>query len=158
MAKVPGVVAARETLASVDATYIAQQITRMEAAVLNDPALAIGTAKELIESCCKTILRERSVEIPKDADIPRLVKLTSQALQLTPTDIPDATKAAEVIKRLLANLATVGQGIAELRNQYGTGHGKVSGTKGVAVSSCKAGRGHRIDPRRISDGVAYICS
>jgi hypothetical protein len=134
---VPGVAAARHTLASVDASYIAQQITRMEAAVLNDPDLAIGTAKELIESCCKTILKERSVEVPKDADIPRLVKLTSQELQLTPADIPDTAKASDIIKRLLGNLAMVGQGVAELRNKYGTGHGKTSGTKGLQPRHAK---------------------
>lgn len=136
-ATVPGVASARETLASVDATYIAQQITRMEAAVLNDPDLAIGTAKELIESCCKTILNERGVEVAKDADIPRLVKLASQALQLTPADIPDTATAADVIKRLLGNLANIGQGIAELRNKYGTGHGKTSGTKGLQTRHAK---------------------
>ncbi|HEU4731552.1 MAG TPA: abortive infection family protein [Kofleriaceae bacterium] len=134
---VPGVAAARDALASVDATYLAQQITRMEAAVQNDPDLAIGTAKELIESCCKTILNERGVEVPRDADIPRLVKLASQTLQLTPADIPDTVTAADVIRRLLGNLANVGQGIAELRNKYGTGHGKTSGTKGLQTRHAK---------------------
>jgi hypothetical protein len=103
----------------------------MESAVNSDPDLAIGTAKELIESCCKTILAERGVEVPKNADISILVKLTSKELELTPNQIPDQAKAAESIKRLLSNLASVAQGIAELRNQYGTGHGKAAGSRGL---------------------------
>ena len=61
IAATPGVAAARVTLGGTDPGYVAQQITRMEAAVASDPALAIGTAKELVETCCKTILSERSV-------------------------------------------------------------------------------------------------
>ena len=75
----PGLAAARETLAGTDPGYVSQQITRMESAVSNDPGLAIGTAKELVESCCKTILTARAVEFSKSADIPELVKLTSSS-------------------------------------------------------------------------------
>jgi hypothetical protein len=103
----PGVSAAKETLGGTDTTYVAQQITRMEASVVNDPGLAIGTAKELVETCCKTILHDRGIDVPKNADLPQLVKLTSRELQLTPDDIPDQAKAAETIKRLLSNLATI---------------------------------------------------
>jgi len=133
----PSIGAARQTLITADASYVAQQITRMEGALYNDPSLAIGTAKELIETCCKTILQERGVEIPRDAEIPRLVKLTSQELRLTPDAIPDAAKAAETIKRLLSNLATIAQGVAELRNAYGTGHGKHGTAKGLQLRHAK---------------------
>ena len=120
-----------------DPGYITQQITRMEAAVLNDPALAIGTAKELVETCCKTILEARSIEFPKSAELPELIKLTVKTLELTPHDIPERAKAAETIKRLLSNLGTITQGIAELRNQYGTGHGKAGGSRGLGSRHAK---------------------
>jgi hypothetical protein len=133
----PGLTAARETLAGADPGYVAQQITRMDAAVNNDPGLAIGTAKELVETCCKTILSERGVTFSKNADLPELVKLTSKELELTPDDIPEKSKAAETIKRLLSNLATITHGIAELRNHYGTGHGKTAGAKGLQSRHAK---------------------
>lgn len=133
----PGVEAARTTLGGTDPGYLFQQITRMEAAVGNDPALAIGTAKELIETCCKTILGERQITFSKSAEIPELVKLTVKALQLAPSDIPDAAKAADTIKRLLSNLGTIAQGLAELRNQYGTGHGKAAKSKGLGSRHAK---------------------
>ncbi len=129
----PGVAAAREALAFADLGYVAQQITRMESSVQNDPSLAIGTAKELVETCCKTILEERGIIFSKNADIPELVKLAVKELDLTPADIPDQAKAADTIKRLLSNLATITQGVAELRNHYGTGHGKTAGAKGLQV-------------------------
>ena len=133
----PGVAAVRAILAGTDPSYIAQQITRMEAAVVNDPALAIGTAKELIETVCKTILEARGVAFSKTAELPELVKTTAKTLELTPDDVPDKAKAADIIKRLLSNLGSITQGVAELRNQHGTGHGKKAGTKGLGSRHAK---------------------
>jgi hypothetical protein len=133
----PGLSAARETLAGTDPGYVSQQITRMDATVMNDPGLAIGTAKELVETCCKTILTDRGIAFSKGADIPELVKLTSKELELTPDDIQEKAKAADPIKRLLSNLATITHGIAELRNHYGTGHGKTAGAKGLQPRHAK---------------------
>ena len=136
-APTPAVSAARQTLGTLDPGYIAQQITRMEAAVAGDPDLAIGTAKELMETCCKTILAEKSIEPPKNADLPQLLRLTCKNLSLTPQDISDTAKAADTIKRLLSNLGTIGQGLAELRNLHGTGHGKAAKTKGLTARHAK---------------------
>lgn len=137
IAQAPGVAAAKNTLGGTDPGYVAQQITRMETAVENDPGLAIGTAKELVETCCKTILAERGVDAPKTADLPQLVKLTCKELELTPSDIPESAKASDTIKRLLSNLATITQGIAELRNKYGTGHGKDASARGLTPRHAK---------------------
>lgn len=133
----PGLALAHEALSGADAGYVAQQITRMEAAVENDPDLAIGTAKELVESCCRTILTERGVSIPRTVALPQLVKMTSKELSLTPDNIPDKAKASATIKRLLSNLATITDGIAELRNHYGTGHGKEASAKGLKSRHAK---------------------
>lgn len=133
----PGLTAAKVTLGGTDPGYIAQQITSMEAAILNDPSLAIGTAKELVETCCKTILEARNVGFGKSADLPELIKSTVRVLELAPDNIPDSSKAADTIKRLLNNLATITQGVAELRNQYGTGHGKAAGAKGLGPRHAK---------------------
>lgn len=135
--EVPGVSAAKESLSGTDLVYVAQQITRMEAAVLNDPGLAIGTAKELLETCCKTILSERGIEIHKNDDLQQLVKRTVKELKLTPSDIPDQAKAADTIRILLSNLATITNSIAELRNKYGTGHGKSASSKGLGPRHAK---------------------
>jgi len=115
---------AEEALAPFDLPELQRQVERMRNAVDDDPALAIGTAKELIETTCKTILTDRDITFSTSADLPELLKLTRKTLQLLPDDIPDGAKGAEAIRRLLASLGTIGQGLGEVRNLYGTGHGK----------------------------------
>jgi Abortive infection C-terminus len=113
-----------------DAAHITDQIKRIEASIDADPALAIGTAKELVESCFKTILRERNIEYGKE-DLPQLGKKAFSAMKLLPEDVPDSAKGAKTIKVLLSNLATVVQGLAEIRSLYGTGHGRDGKARGV---------------------------
>ena len=96
----------------------------MEESVKSDPALAIGTAKELIETCCKTILTERGKTLPRKPDFPDLTKATLKELKLVPDAIEDSARGGDIIKRLLQNLGTIGNSLAELRGLYGTGHGK----------------------------------
>lgn len=127
----------KQKAASLDANHLAEQIRRMEDAVETDPSLAIGTAKELIETCCKTILRERGREIPGTPDIPTLTKATLKELNLVPEGVPNAARGADVIKRLLSNLSTVGHGLAELRGLYGTGHGRHGSTSGLTTRHAK---------------------
>ncbi len=126
----------KEFLAA-DASYVNAQITRMESAVDNDPGLAIGTAKELVETVCKTILEERGIIIDGNLELPKLVKQTAAELKLTPSDIPDEAKASDSIKRLLKNLADITYGVAELRNSYGTGHGKNAKSRGLSSRHAK---------------------
>jgi hypothetical protein len=52
-------------------------------------------------------------------------------LKLVPEGISDAARGADVIKRILSNLATIGNGLAELRSLYGTGHGKHGATSAL---------------------------
>lgn len=120
-----------------DTNYVSSQITRMESAVDNDPSLAIGTAKELIETICKTILSERGQTLNGTPELPKLVKQTLKELKLTPDDIPNKAKASKNIQTILSNLATITNGIAELRNSYGTGHGKETKAKGLGSRHAK---------------------
>jgi hypothetical protein len=135
-----------------DAGYMRTQLSRIEASVDSDPSLAIGSSKELIETCCKTILNERQVAIDSGWDVPQLVKATIKELKLTPEDIPEPTKgtpqakkAVEAMKTLLMNLASIAGRMAELRNAVGTGHGPDGRTRGpkprharLAVNSASA--------------------
>jgi hypothetical protein len=113
-----------------DQKFINRQIKRMEDSIEKDPDLAIGTSKELVESCCKTILNELKVSFDeKKLDVPQLAKLTLENLKLVPDSVDSQVKGADIVKRLLGNVGAISHGMAELRNLYGTGHGK-SGTSG----------------------------
>ena len=112
--------------------YMRAQIIQMNESVTKNPSDAIGKAKELVESCCKTILENKGVTIDKNWEVPRLMKETCSALKLTPDDIPDTAKASETIRGLLQKLAAIAHNMAELRNPYGTGHGKSANYKGLS--------------------------
>lgn len=118
------VAAAREAITALDADYVTQQITRMEAALSGEPDLAIGTAKEFVETIAKTILKERGIEPSRGDSFPELVRAVLKELALAPEDVPDAAKAAKSIRKLLQNLATISNMLAEMRNTHGTGHGR----------------------------------
>lgn len=120
-----------------NANHLAEQIRRLEASIETDPSLAIGTAKELIETCCKTILAERGKPVAGTPDVSTLTKETLKELKLVPEGIPEAARGADVIKRLLSNLGTIGNGLAELRGLYGTGHGKHGSATGLSVRHAK---------------------
>lgn len=114
-----------------DSQYIDKQIKRIYGAIENDPELAIGTAKELVETICKTMLHDKGVEFNENEEFPQLVRITLKQLKLTAEDIPEQAKASKTIRVLLQNLATISNGLAELRNPYGTGHGKHAKSKGL---------------------------
>ena len=124
-----------------DASGIVAQIERIEAALETDPALAIGTAKELVESCCKTILAERNVPPGKADDLPKLIKKTMKELKLLPDDISDKARGVETIRRTLSNLGAIVSGLAEIRNLYGTGHGKHGKHRGLSARHAKLAAG-----------------
>jgi hypothetical protein len=136
-AGMPSLVGIKESAAEFDAKHLAEQIRRIEQSIESDPALAIGTAKELIETCCKTILAERGKPVAGTPDIPTLTKETLKELKLVPDGVPDSARGSDVIKRLLSNLGTIGNGLAELRGLYGTGHGKHGQTSGLNARHAK---------------------
>jgi len=121
-----------ETAHLLDAHALRQQIDRIRNAIDEDPCLAIGTAKELLETTCKTILADFGLETNINWDLTRLVKETRSALHLVPEDVPDGVKGAEIVKRVLGNLGQIAQGVAELRNLYGTGHGRDGRFRGLS--------------------------
>jgi hypothetical protein len=114
-----------------DSDYIAAQIKQMDATIETHPSDAIGKAKELLESCCETILKEKNITCDERPSLPQLVKKVCEELKLTPEHIPNEAKAAKSIKAILGNLSAIAVGIAELRNEYGTGHGKSASYKGL---------------------------
>lgn len=121
------------TAVRLDAEYLAAQIDRLTEAVEQDPDLAIGQAKELIETCCKTILAAAGETDADRLDLVPLVKWTMARLKLLPDNIPETAKGAKTIKAVLGNLAMISQGMAELRNLYGTGHGRHASHKRLPV-------------------------
>ena len=122
---------ARTMADALDAGWMAKEIERLEHAVELDPALAIGTAKELVETCCKTILTKRGVTFTKSEDLGELTKKVSKELRLVPEGITDETKGADNIRLILRNLTQLTNNLAQLRGLYGTGHGRDGQHRGL---------------------------
>jgi len=122
---------ARSVADALDAGWMQKEIERLERAVESDPALAIGTAKELVETCCKTILSKLDIEFGKRADINDLTKLLAKALKLVPEGIPNEAKGVENVRLILRNLSALPGYLTELRGLYGTGHGRDGKHRGL---------------------------
>ena len=118
--------------------YIRQQMDRMENALESDDLeLAIGTAKEMIETCCKTILEKRGVPLEGNLEMSDLTKAVFKELKLTNDDISPNMEGADSIRRIQSNIASLSNEIARLRNLYGTGHGKTADSLGLSKRHAK---------------------
>ncbi len=124
--------------------YLSSQIDTMLSMTATNPTEAIGKAKELIESCCKTILDERSIAWDKNWDVGQLAGETIKVLKLMPKDIPEDAPASAEMKALLGNLRAIATNMAALRNAYGSGHGKSASYKGLEARHAKLAVGSGI--------------
>ena len=69
-----------------DPAAIREHLARLQRIGIDqsDPALAIGTAKELVENTAKTVLQERGFEVDDKDNLPALVRRAHEALGLHP--------------------------------------------------------------------------
>lgn len=104
--------------------YLHQEINEMMAEITTNPTDAIGKAKELIESCCKTILDEMGIQSDKRWDFIAITNKVLEELKLTPKAIPETDPVNEQLKAICGNLRGIVSKMAEIRNAYGSGHGK----------------------------------
>lgn len=114
-----------------DAHALARQIDLLAQSAETDPRLVIGTAKELIETTCRTILGDLGIDAPRSWDLKDLLKATLQHLRLLPDHIPADRTAADAIRTTLRTLTTTVQSLAEIRNAYGSGHGPDGRAQGL---------------------------
>lgn len=84
----------------------------------DDPAGTITSARSMVESTCKHILDELSVEYDHDCDLPKLYKLTARSLKLG-VDQHDE----QIFKQILNACGSAVDGLAGLRNKHGDAHG-----------------------------------
>jgi hypothetical protein len=117
--------------------YIGQQSRRLRDAVGKDPELAIGTAKEFLETLCKAILADCEIPVAKDIDFPALVKTTIKNLSVVPPELAEDSQTSRMVTALLGNLGAIGHQLAEIRNQFGTGHGRNTAYVGLQKRHAK---------------------
>ncbi len=110
---------------------IFEHLDRMSGAMDTDPALAISGAKALVEATIKTVLEELGETYDDRSNVPALVKAAQKALRLHPDLLAPSAKGVETISRVLSGLSQIAISTAELRNEYGTDHGRSRPTSGL---------------------------
>lgn len=121
--------------------YLDAQRELLRQSVQDNPTTAIGIAKELVESCCATILQSRGVPFAKEDDLPKLLDKTTRSLGINPRGVPDEAPEPKIVKTLLGSLASAARSLAELRNAYGTGHGRPLSYSGLSQRHARLAAG-----------------
>lgn len=116
---------------SFSSEYMSQQIKLMLDNQETYPAEAIGKAKELVESCCRTILKIREIDINLDWKFHQLVGHVLDELDVMPKKVDDKSHIAKSLKQIYGSLKGIVVPIAEIRNEYGTGHGRPADFEGL---------------------------
>lgn len=124
--------------------YMSQQIELMVSMQSTNPTNAIGMAKELIKSCCKTILEDLGIAWSKTDDVPQLTNKTMDALNLLPANVQETDPGADAVKAVLGNLRAIPSKLAEIRNPFGSGHGKSASFQGLEERHAKLAVGSSI--------------
>ncbi|MCZ1012555.1 hypothetical protein O1L68_43500 [Streptomyces lydicus] len=86
---------------------------RIRAGLERDPAAAIASGKELVESLYKIILKHQDIEFPPGEDLPPLFKRVTTLLSLNADADADAdadhAKASATVVKILSTLTTTVQ-------------------------------------------------
>jgi hypothetical protein len=107
-----------------DPAAIRDHLSRIERGLARDPAEAIASSKEMVETICKLILDDYGISYTPRAEVLELYKLVASALRLNAEAVPDSVKGSQAAQRTLRTLVTTIQSLAELRNELGLGHGR----------------------------------
>lgn len=102
--------------------YIVKKIDEMSKLKTSDSREAIGKSKELLESTFKYVLEDANIKYTNKDDLMDLRKKSFKYLNLD-TKSNEAAKDSKNVKQILSGLTQIVQGMGNLRNGYGSGHG-----------------------------------
>lgn len=107
-----------------DPGALREHLQRIERDLLSDPPGAISASKELVESVLKFILDDYGVEHTKRDDLPALYKKVQKVLRLNAEAVAGDSAASKAAVEALRALVSTVQGLAQMRNAMGLGHGR----------------------------------
>lgn len=116
----PHDVGLRKIEGAIGSEHIKNEVKKALEFASSDSMLAIGLAKEIVETTCKYILKELNVDY-SNKDFPALSKLTREKLGIERNEKNDKIPG---VAKIMSGLSNIIDGMAELRNKYGSGHGK----------------------------------
>jgi Abortive infection C-terminus len=104
-----------------DIPAVRSEFDRALATVERDPPAAVTAACAIIESLCKVYIDENRLPMPADQSIRPLWKVVQEHLGLGPRSV-----VTDDMKQILGGLATVLNGVGDLRTHAGSAHGRGS--------------------------------
>lgn len=115
-----------------DPEVVRDHLKRIERDIPSDPAGAVGSSKELVESVLKQILNDYAIPYSNKDDLMDLYKKVQKAMRLNAEAVPESKKGSDAAVKTLRALVTTIQSLAELRNQIGGGHGRARRSPAVS--------------------------
>ena len=106
-----------------DRPAIEDQLSRLRRAS-DDPALLLGTAKEMLESTAKYVAEAFSVPIRSTMSFDELWHLARDRLKLLPEQVEMSEPGAKEVRTILQSSWTIVRMTNQIRNDEGTGHGR----------------------------------
>ena len=100
-----------------------EQVDRLRRST-SDPALLIGTAKELLESVSKFVLEELGIPVGNKMSYDQLWHLARERLGVLPQQVDPNLPGVEAIRAIHQSTWNIADQINKLRNLQGTGHGR----------------------------------
>lgn len=114
----PAAESVSDTLERLDAGHIQELWKKALDRRIEDPEGAITAARTLLESVCKCILDESSVDYSDD-DLPKLYSKCANTLKIAPSQHTEL-----VFKQILGGCHAVVEGLGSLRNRLSDAHGQ----------------------------------
>ncbi|NJO21655.1 MAG: abortive infection family protein [Sphingomonadales bacterium] len=100
-----------------------EQLNRLRVST-QDPALQLGTAKELLESVAKFVLEEHGFPDVGKKDFNELWHLARERLGVLPQQVDPDLPGAPALRKIYTSIWHIAEQTNYLRNLQGTGHGR----------------------------------
>jgi hypothetical protein len=108
-----------------DSEVLREHAMRMQRALgQRDPADALLAGRELLETVCKLVAKDYGKPIPKNASLGQLYSIAADELGLKAAAVEGDTEASKAARKVLQGLASIADGMGELRTRIGRGHGR----------------------------------
>jgi hypothetical protein len=98
-----------------------EQLDRLRRST-DDPALLLGSAKDLLEAVAKFVLEELGHPVPDNFN--QLLFLARERLGIHPSQVDSDSPGHQQVRKILGASWTIAEQVNELRNLQGTGHGR----------------------------------
>jgi len=107
------------------------EIEAIETSIRKNPAHALGLTKDMLEGYCKTVLTMMGKNLGKSPKPVRLVDRLLKEIQLVSDQISNVERGAALIEKILKDQLSIARTLDELRNKYGSGHGRGADHVGI---------------------------